>query len=170
MEHVTISMIIGSVVNLAIFFAVIVIAAKKPLAKGLQDRSDKVANLLKTAETQLSDITAKIAEQKKQLGDLQSQVADIKTTGEATSKKLAEEVVAAAKSEGEAMRIRVAREVDAELQLSIQRLRRELSREALGSAERILRERLDQSRQSELVNNFATQLTGAANGHHGGNN
>ncbi|MBC7542008.1 MAG: hypothetical protein H7338_04685, partial [Candidatus Sericytochromatia bacterium] len=62
--EVTFNMILGSIVNLTLFFTVIILAAKKPMAKGLQDRSDKTAAILKTAETQLADITAKLAAQK----------------------------------------------------------------------------------------------------------
>jgi F-type H+-transporting ATPase subunit b len=168
--EITLTMIIGSVVNLALFFTVLVVAAKKPMANALQNRSDTIAKTLKNAETQMAGIQAKLAEQKKQLADLQTTVAGIKASGEATSKKLAEDVVAGARAEGEAMRKRLEREVEAELHLTAQRLRRDLGAQAIAQAEALLASRLDAGRQNDLVRNFATQLTGAANGFHGGNN
>jgi F0F1-type ATP synthase membrane subunit b/b' len=168
--EITLNMIIGSVVNLALFFTVLVLAAKKPMANALQNRSDAIANTLKTAEGQIADITAKIAAQDKQIADLQSTVAAIKANGEATSKKLAEDVVAGARAEGEAMRKRLEREVEAELQLTAQKLRRELGVQAIQQAEALLASRLDGNRQNELVRDFATQLTGTGFQGNGGNN
>jgi F0F1-type ATP synthase membrane subunit b/b' len=162
--EITMTMIIGSVVNLALFFTVLVLAAKKPMAAALQNRSDTVALTLKNAEAQLADITAKLASQKQQLADLQTSVAEIKANGEATSLKLAAEVVAGAKAEGEAMRKRLAREADAELQLTAQRIRRDLGAQAIAQAETLLASRLDAGRQAAIVRDFATQLTG--NGGH----
>jgi F-type H+-transporting ATPase subunit b len=167
--EITLNMVIGSVLNLALFFTILYVAAKKPMANALQTKADSVASTLKSAETQIADITAKLAAQDKQIADLQSTVAEIKASGEATSKKLAEEVVSGARAEGEAMRKRLEREVEAELQLTAQRLRRELGAQAIAQAETLLASRLDAQRQNDLVRNFATQLTGSHNGN-GGNN
>lgn len=167
----TLTMIIGSVVNLALFFIILFVAAKKPMANALQKRSDSIGDVLKQAEEQIADLTAKLARQDAEIAALSGSVAEIKSNGEATSKKLAADVVAGARAEGEAMRQRLEREVEAELQLTAQRLRRELGAQAIQQAEALLASRLDANRQNELVHQFAAQLTATGgNGHHGGNN
>lgn len=171
--QITTTMVVGSLVNLGLFGGLVWYLGKKPMTKSITDRTERTAALLKDAERQMAEMTAKLAEQKQQLGDIKSQVDEILANGQKLSENLAADVLAAAKAEGEQMRARARREVDAEIQQTRQQLRRELAGAAIGHAEQLLAARLDAGSQAQLIRDFAQTIPashqGNGNGHHGGN-
>ena len=160
--EITTNMIIASVVNLALFFLILFLAARKPVATGLAERATKTAELLQDAERRMAEMTAALDKQKAELGAIQAQIDEIVRKGETLSATLSADVLAGARAEGEQMRAQVAREVDRELQLAGQ---------AVAEARKLLALQLDADRQAQLIRDFGARLQHAerGNGHSGGN-
>lgn len=150
----------ATLVNLAIFFGLIVYLLKSPVTKAVAGRTSRVGNHLKDLEFQLAEVTKKVDEQSKALTNIEDEIARVTQTGEHMARSLREEILASAQAEGAKMRERAQRDMDQQIHAAMQKLRQDMLQQALIQAENALRERLDDSAQKQLVTGFTAGLKG----------
>lgn len=148
------------IINLIVFFGLIVYLLKKPVTKAVVGRTDRVGNHLKDLEFQLAEVTKKVDEQAKALTNIEDEVARVSHTGEQMAQSLRAEILASAQSEGKKMRERAEREMDQQIHAAVQDLRQNVLSQALNRAEATLRDRLDDGTQKQLVTGFTAGLKG----------
>lgn len=141
-----------------IVIGLLVWKAGPAIKSALAARPARIASELDTASSARIDAEARSAEVKAALADSDNEAARIIAEGEATAKRLSVDLLARAESDAQLIRDRAAAEIATARRQAQADLAGEISRLALGAAERVVHSNLDDSTQQSLIEGYISQV------------
>lgn len=144
--------------NLAILIGVLVYFARKPIQNFFADRRSKISTDLEDAAELLAQAESRYAEWQRKLIDLDSELDGIKTEGRRRAEEDREMILAEAQAAAERIHKNAVATVDQELRRAQTELRKEVAILATEIAERMLREKVEDSDRDRLLDEFITRV------------
>ncbi len=130
-----------------------------PIRKALNDRTARIEAELADAKAERTAAELALTTSSAELPDAPAEEARIRTEATATAVKLREDLVAKAEAEAEAIRERGRTDVANRKRQAQADLAAEISRLTRTTAEAVVRDRLDGSSQTELIENYINQVS-----------
>lgn len=127
----------------------------------VEEREARLAALMASAERDRDEARALLEKQQQEHEELRSQAQEIMADARATGERLREEVLADARREQEALIARARRDIAVERENAMDAMRRDTVDLAIAAAERLIRTRLDDERNRELVRQFLAEAENA---------
>jgi len=128
------------------------------IKKGMQDRSDRIRKSVEDADSAKAQAETELAQYRAQLADAKNESARIVEEARQQADALKREREAALQAELAAMRERAASDIEASKAQAVADLRAEVARLAIGAAEVVVQHSLDASTQTQLVENYISQV------------
>jgi F-type H+-transporting ATPase subunit b len=147
--------------TLVIFLGVLFVLGKfawGPILGALDVRESKIRESIDEARDMREEAQRLLAEHKQQLADARRQSQEIVAEGREAGERIRREIEAKARESGEELLERARREIERERDQAVQLLRREAVDLALAAASKLLRERLDDAQDRDLVRGFLEEL------------
>lgn len=129
-----------------------------PLMQALEERKKKIAEGLAAADKGRQDLENAEKRAKGLLKEAKEQAAEIVNLAQKRANEVMDESKHAAKLEGERIITSARADIDRELQAAKEGLRQQVSLLAVGAAEQILRQEVDENRHREVLDNLGKQL------------
>ena len=149
-----------NIINLSILIGLLLFYGRKFIGNILSDRRAKIEQEIKEAETRAQDAAAALADAQQKLAQAQAEAEKIRKNAEETAKKAKESILSQAGQEVNRIKAAASQELDSEQAKVIAELRQRIAALAVERVESQLRERLDDSAQTQLVDRFVAQLGG----------
>jgi len=145
-----------------IIFGILVFVLGKfawgPILGALEAREKGIQSALDQAAERNEEAAKLLAEHKEQLADARRQANDLIAEGKAAGETLRKEIEEKARSEAQAIVERARAEIERERDQAIEALRRESVELALAAAARLMREKLDQQKDRQIVERYLSEL------------
>jgi F-type H+-transporting ATPase subunit b len=145
-------------VNLAILIAVLFFVGRKPVQAFFAERRKQIGTDLDDAAALLAQAERRYADWQRKLIDLDADVVRIRTESRARAEEDREAILAEAQAAAERIHKNAVATVEQELRRAQAELRREAAVIATELAERILREKLEDSDRDRLLDEFITRV------------
>ncbi len=146
------------VVNLAILLYILYRFLRKPVKEYLMKRQDTMRDALESAEKARRDAEELKREYEKRLSELDHEISTFKASVEKKGREEAARVQANAKAMSERIQADMKRLLDDELTRARHQLRTETVEIAFALAERLLRQRVDESDQRRLAEEYLNHV------------
>lgn len=150
--------LLWQVLNLAILLAVLGYVARKPIQNFFAQRRAKIRDDLDEAARLLAQAEHRYSEWQHKLIDLDEELAQIREDGRRRAEAEREAILADAQVAAERIHRNAVATVEQELRRAQSALRDEAAKLATELAERLLRERLEDSDRERLLNEFITRI------------
>ena len=154
--------LIWQAVNLLILLVVLFVAGRKPIKSFFANRREQIGSELDSAATLLSEAESRYAEWQRKLIDLDSDLEQIKSEALRRAEDDRDAILADAQAAAERIHRDAVAAVEQELRRAQAELRDEAAVLATEIAERILRERLEDSDRDRLLDEFITRVEPSA--------
>lgn len=145
-------------VNLAILLAVIVYFSRKPIAAFFRGAAGRQKEDYGAAQREAGEITAELEAQKRKITDLQRELERMVEAAKADAEEERRQLTATAEAQAERMRTQARNQVEQELGKATSELRAQLADEAVKLAGELIRSRMDDERQKQLISSYIQQL------------
>lgn len=132
------------------------------LKKGMQDRSDRIRKSVEDADNAKAQAETELAQYRAQLADAKNESARIVEEARQQADALKREREATLQTELASMRERAAADIESSKAQAVADLRAEVARLAIGAAEVVVQHNLDASTQTQLVENYISQVGASA--------
>lgn len=132
--------------------------AWKPLLSALNSREQSIKDAVEQAENLKIDAENMIAENKKIMAEANTQSMKIINEAKEMSTKIGDEIKAKATKDSRKLIEQAKIEIKNEKDAAMDDLRNEVSDLAIKSAEKILKDTLDEDKQKKIVNDFISQI------------
>lgn len=142
-----------------VILGLIVWKAGPIITKSMRDRTDRIEAELADAKAARTAAEAALTESSAELPDVAEEEAKIRNEALETAVKLKGDLIAKAEAEAEAVRERGRNDVTNLKRQSQADLAAEISSMTRNTAEAVVREGLDDSSQSELIENYINQVS-----------
>lgn len=153
--------ILGSnLINLIIVIGVLVVYVGKFISNLLTERSNKIAEEIREAETIASNAANSLAVAKEDLNQAQAKAKQIKSDAETKAEKARAQILAQGQKEIERMKATAVQELDSERAKVVAELKRRIAVLALEKAEQDLKNNLNEDIQGKLISRAVEQLGG----------
>jgi len=129
-----------------------------PILRTVEAREEGIQSAIDEATRRNAEAERLLREHREQLADARRQASELISEGKAAGERLRKEIEEKARAEGQAMLERARDEIEREKDAALDALRRESVDLALAAAGRILRDKLDQNRDRELVERYLAEL------------
>lgn len=149
-----------NLINLAIIISVLFIFGRRVLGKTLQERRERIATAIQTAEQRAKDAAAALAEQQQKLAQAQAEAEKIKKAAQENAQKAREAVLAQAAVDIERMRETAASDLNTEREKAVAQLRQRVVALALQKVESELRTGIADDAQHTLIDRSIALLGG----------
>jgi F-type H+-transporting ATPase subunit b len=149
---------IWTVITFVALMAVLGKFAWKPLLEALRKREEHVRTSIERAEQAREDAERILEENRKQLANAEREAQRILSEGRALGDKLKSEIVEQANQQTRRMVDQAKQEIDRDKEAALSQLRNEVANLAIGAAEKILDETLDEQKQRKLVDTYLKGL------------
>lgn len=149
-----------NLINLGILIGLLLVYGRKFIGNILSDRRAKIEQEIKDAETRAQDAAAALADAQQKLAQAQAEAEKIRKNAQETAQKAKESILAQAGQEVERIKSAASQELDSEQAKVIAELKQRIATLAIERVESQLKERLDHSAQTQLVDRFVAQLGG----------
>lgn len=153
--------LITALTTLIVFVALVAILGKAawgPIAKGLQDREDKIRRDIEEAESARARAEATMKEYQAQLATAESKVREMMVKANADAEQIATNVRARAQREAQEAKENATREIDAARRDAVRQVHEQAAVLATGVASKILKRNLNADDQRDLVASSLDQL------------
>ncbi|MBQ3451090.1 MAG: F0F1 ATP synthase subunit B [Selenomonadaceae bacterium] len=150
--------IIAQVLNFLILVVILRAVAYKPVARLLQQRSDKIKNSLEQAEADRKAAEQTLAQYKAQLSDAQQKAQAIVEKANLTARQEHDAAVAETRKEIERMKQTAQAEIESERNRSFEEMKSQIVTLSLAAAGKIVTKNLDTKENDKLVNDFISKL------------
>lgn len=150
----------ANIINLALLLGILVYYGGQVVGKILNERRAKIEAEIQEAESRASKAASELAKAQQNLAQAQEEAKQILASGEQTSQRVKEEILAKGKAEVERMKATAAADVSTEQDKAIAELRQRTVALALERVEGQLKERLDDHKQERLIDRCIGQLGG----------
>jgi F-type H+-transporting ATPase subunit b len=128
------------------------------IKKGMDARSDRIRKSVEDADSAKAQAETELAQYRAQLADAKNESARIVEEARQQADALKREREAALQAELASMRERAASDIEASKAQAVADLRAEVARLAIGAAEVVVQHNLDASTQTQLVENYISQV------------
>ncbi len=152
---------IPAIVALIIFVALVIVLSKfawGPIAKGLQDREDKIRRDIEEAEASRAKAEAMIKEYQAQLATAEGKVREMLAKATVDAEQIATNVRTRAQQEAQEIKESATREIDSARRAAVKDVHDQAAILATRVAEKILRRSLNADDQRDLVESSLEQL------------
>ena len=149
-----------NLINLGIIIGLLLFYGRKFIGNILSDRRAKIEQEIKDAETRAQDSAVALADAQQKLAQAQAEAEKIRKNAEETAKKAKETILSQAGQEVNRIKAAASQELDSEQAKVVAELRGRIATLAIERVESQLKERLDDSAQTQLVDRFVAQLGG----------
>lgn len=149
---------IAQVLNFLILAAILRALAYKPVARMLQQRSDKIKETIDKADADKKAAEETLKQYKSQLADAQRRAQEIVDKAELTARRERETLVAETKKEIDRMKQNAQAEIENERNRAFEQMKAEIVSLSLAAAEKIVAKNLSSKENDKLVNDFISGL------------
>lgn len=144
--------------NFAVTIGLLAYFIAKPLRKGLAGRSEQIAASLEEAEKLRAEAEARYAEIEKKLANASEEIEAVKRELREDGEREKEKILAEARAMAEKIRAEAQKSAELEVERARRQLQAEASRMAVEIAEKMLREKCDDSDQARLVDEYIQKV------------
>jgi F-type H+-transporting ATPase subunit b len=145
------------------FLVVLVILRKVawgPLLKSVEDREKNIVNAIESAKRERAEAEKLLAEQKTAIAQARQEAADQVRKTQADMEKFRDEVMGKARKEADDLKVDAKKAIEEERSKAVADIKREAAGLAVQVAEKLLAERLDDTKHQQLAQQFVTDLSG----------
>src|SRR4051812_8954347 len=153
--------LITAVVTLIVFGVLVAVLSKTawgPIAKGLQDREDKIRRDIEEAEAARARSEATLKEYQAQLAAAEAKVRELLSKATADAEQIAANMRTRAQQESQEIKENATREIDSARRDAVRQVHEHAAVLATNVAEKILRRNLNPDDQRDLVKTSLEQL------------
>jgi F-type H+-transporting ATPase subunit b len=158
MLEVNPGLIVWTIVTFVLLVIVLRVYAWKPLLGALQQREEHVRSSLERAEQARAEAERILEDNRKQLANAGAEARGILAEGRSLGEKLKNELLEQANRQSRKMIDQAKQEIDREKDAALEKLRSEVANLAIGAAEKILDETLDETRHRKIVDGYLRDL------------
>lgn len=156
--EVTLSMVIWNIINLALLIWIIVHFGRKPISGMITNKHEKIHKELDSLKDKLESINGQLNTQESKLKNIVQEIEKIETNYNKMTGNMVTNIDESAKQEATKLRNQATLLIQQELNQIKADLRKEFSQKAINGATDMIKEYLDESKQLQLVNDFAMNL------------
>ena len=149
-----------NLINLAILVGVLVYYGSKLISNILTERRSRIEEEIKDAENRAAEAATALAEAQKSLSEAQARAEKIRAEAQVTAQKAKEEILAQGAKEIEKIKAAAVKELDSEQAKVMAELKQRIAVLTIERVESQLKERLDSSAQTRLIERSIAQLGG----------
>ena len=150
--------ILAQILNFLILVAFLRAVAYKPVARLLQQRSDKIRNDLDKAEADRKAAEQTLADYKVQLADAHKKAQDIVDKANITARQEHDAAVAETRKEIERMKQTAQAEIENERNRAFEDMKSQIVTLSLAAAGKVVSKNIDTKENDKLVNEFINSL------------
>jgi F-type H+-transporting ATPase subunit b len=150
--------LLAQIVNFLILVAILAKFAYKPLMQGLEERQQKIADSIDSAERERREAEQLKLEYKQQLVEVRAQAQAIVEKAEKLAEENKEEILKAARAESARILKSVQEEVARERELALAQLKGEVVALSMAAATKIMKEKMDSEANAAIVADFIDKL------------
>ena len=150
--------ILAQVLNFLILVVILRAVAYKPVARLLQQRSDKIRNDLEQADADKKAAEQTLTQYKAQLADAQKQAHAIVEKANVTARQEHDAAVAETRKEIERMKQTAQAEIENERNRAFEEMKSQIVTLSLAAAGKVVSKNLDTKENDKLVNEFISSL------------
>ena len=150
--------IIAQILNFLILVVILRAVAYKPVARLLQQRSDKIRNDLEQADADKKAAEQTLTQYKAQLADAQKKAQAIVEKANATARQEHDAAVAETRKEIERMKLSAQAEIENERNRAFEDMKSQIVTLSLAAASKVVSKNLDTKENDKLVNEFISSL------------
>lgn len=129
-----------------------------PLRRALDKRTNDIRAELETASRERAAAEAALTEQRAEVGDVGAERQRLLAEAAETAERLRVDLVARARVDAEALRARAITDIENQRNQALGDLRAEVARLTRGAAEAVVRENLDATSQSQLIDSYIERV------------
>ncbi len=152
----------GLIIWTWITFAVVAVLLKKfawgPLLQMVAEREKNIVNAIESAKRERAEAEKLVGEQKTAVAQARQEAAEQVRKTQADMEKFREELMAKARKEAEDMKVDARRTIDEERNRAVAEIRTEAVKLSLQVAEKLLGEKLDDTKHQQLAQQFVSDL------------
>lgn len=150
--------ILAQIINFLILVVLLRVVAYKPVARLLQQRSDKIRNDLEKAEADRKAAEQTLADYKVQLADAHKRAQDIVDKANLTARQEHDAAVAETRKEIERMKQTAQAEIENERNRAFEEMKSQIVTLSLAAASKVVSKNIDTKENDKLVNEFISSL------------
>ena len=150
--------ILAQILNFLILVVLLRAVAYKPVARLLQQRSDKIRNDLEKAEADRKAAEQTLADYKVQLADAHKKAQDIVDKANLTARQEHDAAVAETRKEIERMKQVAQAEIESERNRAFEDMKSQIVTLSLAAAGKVVSKNIDTKENDKLVNEFISGL------------
>lgn len=150
--------IIAQILNFLILVVLLRAVAYKPVARLLQQRSDKIRNDLEQADADRKAAEQTLSQYKAQLADAQKKAQAIVEKANVTARQEHDAAVAETRKEIERMKISAQAEIENERNRAFEEMKSQIVSLSLAAAGKVVSKNVDTKENDKLVNEFISSL------------
>ncbi len=151
-------MMIWTWITFAIVMVILSKTALKPILQAIESRELSVKENLENAERQRLEAQALLEKHNQLLSEAENQGQKIIKENQLLAEKLRQEILERSRAESAILLEKTTREIEALKESALAELRAEVADLAIGAAEKILLENLDEARQKTVVDAYLQSL------------
>ncbi len=152
--------IIAQLIGFALFFWILKAYAWKPILKLLDDRRNRIEKGFRDIEAGRKEIAGFQKEYEQRLAKIEDDARLKIQEAVSEGKKIAQEIREKARDEANQILVKAKENIDVEISKAQLDLRLKIVDLALGAAEHVLKQEMNESRQREAVQDFIEELSG----------
>ncbi len=144
------------------FFFVLAILSKialKPMLSAIQSRDDEIKNNLENAEKQRKESESLLEQHRKLIAEAESQAQTIIKENQALAEKKKQEIIEQARAEYEKQLQKAQGDIKREKEKALDSLRAEVADLAIGAAQKIIIQDLDDPKHYKVVDEYIKSLS-----------
>ena len=150
--------ILAQILNFLILVVILRAVAYKPVARLLQQRSDKIRNDLEQADADKKAAEQTLTQYKAQLADAQKKAQAIVEKANVTARQEHDAAVAETRKENERMKQTAQAEIENERNRAFEEMKSQIVTLSLAAAGKVVSKNLDTKENDKLVNEFISSL------------
>lgn len=150
--------ILAQILNFLILVVLLRAVAYKPVARLLQQRSDKIRNDIEKAEADRKAAEQTLADYKVQLADAHKRAQDIVDKANVTARQEHDAAVAETRKEIERMKQTAQAEIESERNRAFAEMKSQIVTLSLAAAGKVVSKNIDTKENDKLVNEFISKL------------
>ncbi len=150
--------ILAQILNFLILVVILRAVAYKPVARLLQQRSDKIRNSLNQAEADRKAAEQTLADYKAQLSDAHKKAQEIVDKANVTARQERDAAVEETRREIERMKSSAQAEIENERNRAFDEMKSQIVALSLAAAGKVVSKNLDSKENDKLVNDFIAGL------------
>ena len=150
--------LIAQILNFLILVVILRLVAYKPVARLLQQRSDKIQGDLDKAESDRKEAEATLVQYRQKLSDANVKAQEIVDKAEKVARDEHDAAVEATKREIEQMKKNAEEDIQRDRERIAAQLRGEVVSLSLAAASKLISKNIDNKENERLINDFINQL------------